>query len=373
MNRSFVPRRALAIARKELRHIVRDPLTLAMALGMPLILVAFFGYAIDLDVRDIPVLHVNRDQTRASRQLIEVFAGSQFFRMAPAPPGEVVSHLDAERARAVLVVEPGFGRRLATGRPATAQVLLDGVDSATAGSVLGYLGGIERAANERLLARPPAPPPLRLATRYLFNPELSSRWFIVPGLVVVVMSILAILLTAMTVAREWETGSMELLLSTPVHPAEIVAGKLTPYLGLSLLAVGFVYVVARVLLGVPFAGSHGLFLLACLLFLIPCLTQGLLISVAVRQQQLAMQIALVSGMLPSLLLSGFIFPVESMPAFFQVVTRALAARWFMVAARGLFLKDASLAELATPFLALAAIGAVLTVLAVKRFKADLEP
>ncbi len=371
MTGAFSTRRTVAIAHKEVRHILRDPLTMGFALGLPLVLVAFFGYAIDLDVRHIPVAHVNRDRTRASRQFIEVFDSSQFFRMSPAPAGDAVGHLDAERARAILVIEPGFGKRLAAGKPVSAQVLLDGVDSSTAGSVLGYLGGIERAANERLTGHAVPKAPLALETRYVFNPELSSRWFVVPGLLVVVMSIMAIMLTAMTVAKEWETGSMELLLSTPVHPAEIVFGKLAPYLALSFMAVALVYVIARVL-AVPFAGSHLLLILACLLFLVPCLMQGLLISVATRQQQLAMQLSLMVGMLPSFMLSGFIFPVESMPLFFRIVTRLLSPRWFMVIARGIFLKDASLTELAGPLLALTAIGAFFTLLAVRRFKADLE-
>jgi ABC-2 type transport system permease protein len=368
----FSMRRTRAIAHKEVRHILRDPLTMGFALGLPLVLVAFFGYAIDLDLRHIPVMHVNRDQTRASRQLIEVFNSSQFFQMSPAPAGDAVGHLDAGRARAVLMIEPGFGKRLAAGKSVAAQVLLDGVDSSTAGSVLGYLGGIERAANERLTGRTMPLAPLALQTRYVFNPELSSRWFVVPGLLVVVMSIMAIMLTAMTVAKEWETGSMELLLSTPVHPAEIVLGKLAPYLGLSFMAVAFVYAIAR-LLGVPFAGSHLLLILGCLLFLIPCLMQGLLISVATRQQQLAMQLSLMVGMLPSFMLSGFIFPVESMPLFFRILTRILSPRWFMVISRGIFLKDANIVELAGPLLALTAIAIFFTTLAVKRFKADMEP
>jgi ABC-2 type transport system permease protein len=253
------------------------------------------------------------------------------------------------------------------------QVLLDGTDNSTAGVIAGYLAGVQMAAAERLAGGALRPQPVKLETRFLFNPELNSRWFIVPGLLVVVMSILAVLLTALTVAREWETGSMELLLSTPVRPAEIIVGKLGPYLLLALSAVAFVYVMARAGLGVPFRGSHLLFLLGCLLFLLPSLAQGLLVSVLTRQQALAVQISLVAGLLPPMLLSGFIFPVESMPVFFRWLTMLLPPRWFVQICRGVFLRDANLAELARPLTVLAILTVILVAAALRRFKADLEP
>jgi len=368
------PRRALAIARKEVRHILRDPFTSALALGLPLLLVTFFGFAIDFEVRDISLVVHDRDHTRQSRQLAEVFSSSGYFHLArdKADPARPLAQLDAQRASAVLLIEPRFGRDAACGREARAQFVLDGSDNARASAVLGYLPGIAAAAGRRILEDPPADPPA-LRTRFLYNHELNSRWFVIPGLIVIVLGLLAIMLTALTVAREWENGSMELLLSTPVAPMEIIAGKLLPYAGLCLIGAVFVYLAARAGFGVPFLGSHALFALAGLMFLLACLSWGLLISVATRQQQLAMQFALVTGLLPSLLLSGFIFPIESMPLFFQYFTALLPQRWFMTAARGVFLKGAGAWELAQPLLALLIMDFVLITAAARRFKTDLEP
>lgn len=371
--KGFVWSRARAIARKEVDHILRDPFTVVAALGLPVLLVTFYGYAIDFDVRDIPLVVHDGDSTRASRQLAELFSSSGYFRpMAPRAGYGVLRELDSERASAVLIIRPGFGRELAAGRHADAQFILDGADNTRAGSILSYLPGLSGRASDRLAAAG-GPPPWRLETRFLYNHELNSRWFIVPGLTVVVVGLVAILLTALTVAREWELGSMEMLLATPVKPLEIVAGKLAPYLGLGVAAVLLVYLVARLNFGVPFRGSHLLFAFAGLMFLVAALSQGLLISVVTRQQQLAMQLSMIMGLLPSILLSGFIFPIESMPPFFQYLTSVLPPKWFMMAARGIFLKGATAVELAKPLAALALMDLLLVTAATKRFRRDLEP
>ncbi len=336
---AFSPGRALSMARKEVRHVLRDPFTLALALGLPVMLVTFFGYAIDFEVRNINVAVQDRDGGPAA-----------------------------------LFIEPGFSRDISGGLAAQAQFVLDGSDNSKGAVMLGYLPGIQRGAAARLAgAEAPPPAAVSVETRFLYNPELNSRWFTIPGLGAIIIGLLAILLTALTVAREWENGSMELLLATPVRPLEIIIGKLAPYGLLVLTGVFFVYLSARLVFGVPFTGSHLLFLLACLLFITAALAQGLFISVAARQQQVAMQLAIISGLLPSMLLSGFIFPVESMPVFFQYFTMLLPPRWFMEAARGLFLKGAGAAELAVPMLALAALSLLLLGLALKKFKTDLEP
>lgn len=371
--RAWDARRALAIAGKEVRHVRRDPFTLGMALGLPILLLFFFGYAIDLDIRGLRLTVHDADLTEASRAFTEAFSASGFFRVTPGT-GPALRELDAERTKAVLIIERGFSADLKAGRRPKAQILLDGADSSSAGTIAGYLAGVSAIAQERLAGDGAgAPPPEPLRTRFLFNPELNSRWFVVPGLVAVIMGLLATVMTALTVAREWENGSMELLLSTPVRPLEIIAGKLLPYLGLGVAGVVMVYATARLAFGVPFQGNHLVFALACLLFLVPCLAQGLLISTATRQQQAAFQIAMISSMLPSLLLSGFMFPVESMPLFFRCVTVVLPARWFMVAVRALFLKGTDLAALALPLGVLALMNLALVGATLKAFKTDLEP
>lgn len=364
--------RSWSIARKEVRHLARDRFTLAMALGVPMFLVIFFGYVLDYDVKNIRLLVIDRDHSRASRQLKDVWAGAAYFTPVGFDPGAPpLTALEEGHAKVLLFIEPGFARDVATRRPVRAQVVVDGSDNQTTSVIASYALGLEAASARRLLEIPPSPVEWR--TRFLFNPELNSRWFVVTGLFVVVVGVLSILLTALTVAREWETGSMELLLSTPVQPLEIVLGKLAPYMALCLGAVGLVYVTARVAFGVPFEGSHLTFLLACVLFLLCTLSQGLLISIITRQQQLAMQFSNLTGLLPSTLLSGFIFPVESMPPFFQRFTMLLPPRWFIAACRGIFLKGEGLRELTLPLSMLAALGSLLIFLAVRRFKRDLEP
>ncbi len=371
--KSFVWRRAAAIARKEVFHILRDPTTLGAALALPLFMVMMFGIAIEFNVKNVALAVNDQDQTQSSRRLLDTFGSSHYFLLHPvASPHDAITDVAAERSRAALIIPPRFELDLFAGRGAEAQILVDGSDSSTVGPVLGYVGSIQSIASRRIGDFNPSSL-YALRTRFLFNPELNSRWFVIPGLTVVVMSILSILLTALTVAREWENGSMELLLSTPVQPLEIIVGKLAPYGVLGIIAVTFVYIIARTIFGVPFVGNLAVFGLGSLLFLVTYLAQGLLISVVTRKQTIAMQFAMVSGMLPSNLLSGFIFPIESMPTFFQYFTMIFPARWFMRIARGIFLKGASLLELSGPFLALSILCALMISMAKRRFKRDLEP
>ncbi len=373
MSKGFYFSRAWSISKKEFRHFIRDPFTLALALGVPMMLVIFFGYSIDFNVKDVQLVSVDQDHSRASRQLLDIINSTQYIQTEPLAPGEnMLAKMDREEAKGTMIIQPRFGRHLGQSRPSQVQILLDGADNASTGIILSYLAGIEKSAQAQLLGHK-LPEPVAVKARYLFNPELNSKWFVVPGLIVVVIGIFSILLTALTVAREWETGSMELLLSTPVRPLEIIVGKLTPYFGLVSLNVFVIYLIARLQFGLPFRGSHWLFILGASLFLIMCLAQGLVISVLTRQQQLAMQLALITGMLPTFLLSGFIFPIESMPSFFQYLTYILAPRWFMVISRGLFLKGAGLQELAQPLLMLLIISSLIVAVALKRFKKDLEP
>jgi ABC-2 type transport system permease protein len=370
-------RRALSLARKETRHIHRDPYTLILVLFLPLFLVVYFGLAIDFNARNLSLTVYDRDQSRASRQLVETFSSSGFFRVQPGVfPARPTASLESESAKAVLIIEPHFARDLGSGKTAKAQVLLDGADNSSVGTILGYLGGIQDLAARRFILEAGAdipPKPVRLEARYLFNPELSTQWFIVPGLSVVVLAILCTLLTALTVAREWENGSMEMLLSTPVTPLEIILGKLSPYVVLGFLIQVAIYLAARLGFGIPFQGNHVLFFLGSLLFISACLAQGLWISVAVRQQRLAMQIAMNLSQLPAFLLSGFIFPVENMPKVFQWISDLMPARWFMDIIRGEFLMGPGWRDLAGPLAILFALNALQLFLALGSFKGDLEP
>jgi len=371
--KAFSLRRTVAVARKEVFHILRDPFTLGAALGLPVFMVVVFGIAIEFNIKNIPLAVSDSDQSQSSRRLLETFGSSNYFFVNKvSSPYEAMDHLASEEDRASLIIPLGFEKDLLAGRTSKVQMLLDGSDSSTVAPVLGYVGAIQNIASKRI-ANFNAKPPYEIRARYLFNPELNSRWFVIPGLNVMVMGILSVLLTALTVAREYENGSMELLLSTPIKPIEIIIGKLAPYGVLGLMAIAFIYLLARVVFGVPFVGSHWIFALGTLLFLISYLCQGLLISVVTRNQQVAMQLAVMTGMLPTQLLSGFIFPVESMPTGFQYFTMIFPARWYMEISRDTFLKGTSFLALGTSFLALTIFALLVITLGTRRFKRDLEP
>ena len=372
MNESISWRRTRAIAQKEMFHILRDPYTLALALGLPIFMVVIYGLAIDFNLKNINLAVTDEDKTQNSRRLVDTFGSSHYFLIKNVSSAlESQKDLASEEVRASLIIPPRFEKDLLAGRTADAQILLDGADSTTVGPVSSYSVAIQKIAAHRL-AGYEEKLPYKLRTRYLFNPELNSRWFVVPGLTVVVMAILSILLTALTVAREWENGSMELLLSTPVLPIEIIIGKLTPYGFLCIIAVTMVFFIARVFFGVPFVGNIFVFGAGCLIFLVTYLAQGLLISVITRNQMIAMQFSMLTGFLPSQLLSGFIFPIASMPLFFRYFTMIFPARWFMQIARDTFLKGSNLLQLLGPFLALILACFFMIRMAITKFKRDLE-
>lgn len=370
---SFLWSRVGAIARKEVYHVWRDPFTVALSLGIPVFMVFIFGFAIEFNVKNLPLAVQDSDQTQSSRRLVDIFGSSGYFITNPVTsPNEAEQAVRGDRDRAALLIPGGFQKDLFSNRIAKAQLLLDGSDNSTVGSILSYISSIQTISARRLANYNP-PEQIDLKTRFQFNPELNSRWFVIPGLTVVVMAILSVLLTALTVAREWETGSMELLLSTPVKPLEIIVGKLAPYAFLGLSAVTFVYLISRSVFGVPFKGNLLVFGLGCILFLVTYLAQGMLISVITRSQQVAVQIAIMSGLLPAQLLSGFIFPIESMPTFFKYLTMILPARWFMGIARQSFLKGSTFLDLWVSFSALGLLCSIMIILATVKFKSDLEP
>lgn len=370
---SFVFRRALAVAQKEFYHILRDPFTLSAAIGLPIFMVVLFGVAIEFNIQNISLAVSNQDHSMSSSQLLDTFSSSHYFLIKPVnSPRDAVATLTFEQARATLIIPLDFEKNIFANRSSSVQVLLDGSDSSTVAPVLGYLGRIQNIANERI-ANLKQKAPYQIDVRYLFNPELSSKWFVIPGLNVMVMGILSILLTALTIAREYENGSMELLLSTPIQPLEIIVGKLAPYALIGLGTVTLIYFIARLAFGIPFVGSHWVFALGAILFLTAYLAQGLLISVTTRNQQVAMQLSMMVGMLPTQLLSGFVFPIESMSPVLQYVTMLLPARWFMQISRDIFLEGSSLRQLSVPFLAMTIFTIVVISLGKRKFKRDLEP
>lgn len=374
MNSAFNIKRALAIARKERFHILREPFTFTLAAILPVILVFIFGLSIEFNVKNIEVTVHDSDKTTSSRKVIETFTSSDYFTLKRTTQNIVntIKDLDSNKVKATIIIPPDFEKNLTASKTSELQFILDGSDNSTAGMILGYLIGLQKATIVKVTGAP-IQSLIQIESRYLFNPELQSPWFVVPGLAVVITAVLSILLTALTVAREWETGSMELLLSTPVKPLEIIVGKLIPYTIIGMSSVLFVVLTAIFGFKIPFSGSFIFYGAGTFFFLLACLSQGILISIVIRNQQLAMQAAMVTGLLPSFLLSGFVFPVESMPSAIQNITSILSAKWFMIYSRGVFSKGANLFDLRISFLSLAFIGTALILVAAKKFKKDLEP
>jgi ABC-2 type transport system permease protein len=371
--------RTLAIAEKEALHLVRDRQAMGLALGTPLILVLLFGFAISFDVEHVRMIVVDDDRSAASRALLRAFTAAGLFVEAPAvdplplalEPGDAAARVEpsfrAGVAKTALVVPEGYARGLDRDEGSPFQLLVDGADGTTAQAAIGYALDVGQtfALGERTL-------PVAARTRLLFNPRMASAWFMVPGVIGVILAVLGTLLCALTIAREWERGSMEQLFATPTSRLPVVLGKLLPYVVLGLVQALLVLDVGVWVFEVPFRGSVLALMLACALFLVCALGQGFLISVVTKSQQLATQIGAVSSILPALLLSGFIFPIANMPLPLRAISRVVPTRYFLPIARGLMLQGKTMADLWAEYLGLAALALVLVTLCTRRFQRRLD-
>jgi ABC-2 type transport system permease protein len=367
--------RLWAIMRKEFVQLRRDPRSLVLAFALPVFMLVMFGYAITWDVRDIRMAVVDQDLTASSRDFLSAFSSSGYFRIVRALP-------DAERApalfdrgevRLVIVVPPGFQRDLMHGHGAPVQALVDGADANTATITLAYARATVQTWSQRVVFQGQTLRlPLRAQSRVWYNEELRSRNMIVPGLVATIMMIISAMLTSLTIAREWERGTMEQLAATPVSRLEVVIGKLLPYVAVGLLDVTITVVLGVFLFGVPFRGSALLLAALAFLFITGAMGLGIFISAVARTQIMATQMAMLVTYLPSFLLSGFMFSLDVMPRGLQLVSYLVPARYFLVVTRGIFLKGVGVDVLHTQALlmlvfALAGLG-----LAVHAFRKELD-
>lgn len=366
--------RLWAVTRKELIQLRRDPRSLALAFALPLLLVVLFGYAISWDIGNIATAVLDQDRTARSRELLDAFRASGYFTFVGdlERPAEIAPLLDRGGAQLVLVFPPDFAARLDAGRPASLQAVVDGSDANTALIVLAYARGVALTYSTRVrLAGRALAPPLTAASRVWYNEELSSRNMIVPGLVAVIMMIIAAMLTSLTISREWERGTMEQLAATPVTRLEVVVGKVLPYLAIGLIDVVLCSVLGVVLFGVPFRGNPALLMVLSFFFLLGALGLGMFISAVAKSQMLATQIAMIATFLPAFLLSGFMFAISVMPAPLRAITYLIPARYFLVVTRGIFLKGVGVEVLRVQGLLMVAFAAVGLALAVKVFKKEL--
>ncbi|MEW6051952.1 MAG: ABC transporter permease [Candidatus Zixiibacteriota bacterium] len=358
------------IAQKELYHILRDFRSLIIIFVMPVMMTFLYGYAINMDIEHIPLTIVDRDHTPESRALVERFYRSNYFYR---PSHEI--HLDdpeemlrATRAAGILVIRPGFARALETHEEYTIGLIIDGSETSQAAAVQAYANAL---VNQYLRDRlPPGStmPGVTISQQVLYNPDLQSSHFFVPGIVAIILLMISALLTSITIAREKEMGTMEQLLTAPVSPTQILVGKLIPYIIIAFLDGLLVLAFAKLLFGVPFVGSFVLLLAFELIYVTTALSIGILISTLVPTQQLAMQFALLATMLPTIMLSGFIFAVKNFPIPLQILSRIVPATYFLKMIRGIMLKGSGFTVLAPQAGFLLLLMVLFLVLAVKRFK-----
>ncbi len=370
-------RRWWAVTRKEFLHIVRDPLSLYMALAIPLLLLLLFGYALSLDVDHVPTAVYDLDRSTASRDFIERFKGSRYFDIVAtaSTPDELNAAIDKGKAIVGVVIQPGFGADLKGGREAKVQLVLDGSDSNTASIALGYaqslvtLYGIEVRAIARERLGAPKVNAIDARIRVVFNSDLKSRNYIVPGLIAVILMIVAAVLTSLCVAREWENGSMEQLLSTPLRPVEFLLGKLAAYFAIGMVDMVICIVTGVFLFEVPLRGSAVLLIASSALFCFGALCWGILLSTITRNQVIAYQLSMISSFLPAFLLSGFIYSIDNMPPVIQFVSRIVPARYFVTILKGIFLKGVGVQILWSELLALLLYGSIIFFIAVRKMRA----
>ncbi|HMK55338.1 MAG TPA: ABC transporter permease [Dissulfurispiraceae bacterium] len=366
--------RIKAIAKKELIQIRRDPLSLAIAFLMPVMQLFIYGYAITFDVNNIKTVVLDRDRSSLSRELVSEFESSGYFTIAAYIDryNDIDTFFKMNRAKVAIIIPERFSKEMKAGKSAQVGVILDGSDSNTATIAQGYIDAVgllfaQRSGGAKLS------PAVDMRGRVWYNPELKSRNFIIPGLIVVIMAVIVALLTSLTVAREWERGTMEQLISTPVSPAELIVGKLIPYFCIGLADILMAISVGVFWFGVPLKGSPLLLILLAMIFTFGGVSFGILISISAKgSQAIASQMALLSTFLPSFLLSGFMFAISNMPAVLQLVTYIFPARYFVTISKGIFLKGNSAEMLAWEALLLTLFGIAVFILAVRKFRKRMD-
>ena len=365
-------RRLTAVIKKEFIHIFRDTRSLAMAFLMPVILLFIFGYGITLDIKRLNMGIYDLDKTAESRELVERFRASGYFDIVGTINGtnEIDRLIDRNIVHMVLVVPEGFGGSVKRGVPVDIQAIYDGSDANTTSIAMGYTEAIVSRYSLSKGAKHPSDR-IDLRLRVWYNPELKSRWFIIPGLIAIIMGVISALLTSLTVSREWEQGTMEQLLSTPIHPVELFLGKITPYFIIGMIDVLISVAVGVWIFGVPLRGSFLFLLVISSLFLIGGLSLGILISTAAKSQLVASQAAFVLTLLPAFMLSGFLYSIGNMPVFIQKITYAVQSRYFVAILKDIFLKGNPPSVLLREILFLCAFAAIVLTASVKKFRKNM--
>jgi ABC-2 type transport system permease protein len=374
-------RRLTAVARKESLHLVRDWRSLTLALAIPLILILLYGYALTLDLRLVPTVVWDQSRTPESRELLSLFQNSPYFAVKGYHEDYqgLQNALDRGLAMVALVIPGDFAAKVQAAKPVKIQIIGDGSDANTSRLAMGYAANIGAiytlqvtSEQQQFKGRGELKQPIELIQRAWYNPDLRSQNVLIPGIIALVMIVVAALLTSTTVAREWETGTMEQLISTPLRGPELIFGKVVPY-----FCIGMIDVIVAVLMGkwvfdVPIVGNAGLLFGLSSIFLTGALFFGMTLSIKLKSQVLANQLAIIAGFLPTLILSGFVFAIENMPLPLQFLTYIVPARYFIAILRGIYLKGIGLEILWLDALFLVVYALLMMLLANRNFSFKLE-
>lgn len=365
----------LGFVRKEFYHIFRDRRTLLILFGMPIVQLVLFGYAIRNDISEIDIVVIDQARDEVASAIINKLVATTYFDVTDLgySSATIDEQFRSGNAKAGIVFPPGFGPDFRGNKAATVQVITDATDPNTANTVLAYINATisDYARDEGTSGIVNVLPVIIPETRMRFNPELKSAYLFVPGLIALILMLVCALMTSITITREKEVGTMEVLLVSPLRPTQIILGKVIPYMMLSLVNVVTILVLARLAFRVPVRGSMLLLLLECLLFIVCALSLGILISTRTSSQQTAMMISLAGLLLPTVILSGFIFPISSMPEPLQYVSHVVPAKWFLRIIRGIMIKGVGLHYIWKETAVLAGMTVFLIAVSVRNFSTRL--
>ena len=374
-------RRLAAVVRKESLHVIRDWRSLTLALAIPIIMILLYGYALTLDLRNVPTVIWDQSRSPQSRELLSLYQGSPYFSITGYHDNyrDLQLAIDQGKAMVAIIVPRDFADKVQSGKHVAIQVIVDGSDANTSRLATGYATGIgmiyaRNVGSERMQLKGGGKltPPVELIQRAWYNPDLRSQNVLIPGIIALVMIVVAAMLTSVTVAREWETGTMEQLISTPLRGPELIVGKVIPYFLIGMTDVAMAVAMGKWIFNVPVVGNAGLLFAMAALFLTGALFFGLTLSIVLKSQTLANQMAIMAGFLPTLLLSGFVFAIENMPLPLQIITYIVPARYFIAILRGIYLKGIGLEILWIDALFLLIYSAIMITVANRKFRFKLE-
>ncbi len=366
-------KRIIAIAKKEFIHIKRDRRSLILSFVIPIVLLVLFGYALSLDVRDIPTTVLDNDHSSYSRQFVDSFSQSGYFSINDyaGSYSDIENNILSLKSQVAIVIPQDFEKDILAGREVHVQTIIDGSQSNKASIAYGYIEGITQAFSSKILVesgdfkdlKMPVDPEIRI----WYNPQLESKNYIIPGIIAIIMLIIASLLTSLVISREWENGTMEQLIVSPVKSYELILGKIIPYFIIGMLDLAIIVVSGKLIFGIPIRGSVVLLFLLSSIFMIGALSLGITISIVTKSQVLSYQMAMLISFLPSYILSGLVFPIASMPKFVQYISFLVPARYYIIILRGIFLKGSGFIILGFEVLYLAVFAIIVFIIANLRF------